>query len=197
MEGSRAAVTHARWCAVLLLMIGGLPGLRAESRTLVSALQRPKLEISALRARKTRIEGGDWDDKTEWVSLTIRIRNLELNKDLTGLTAHYWIFGKSVIDRKVYKVIQVGEFSFSLSSARDGREITHESEEVILRWDNTDARFGERYDGWLIVVENAEREVVAVKSTNPAWERDFDSAFSLQKNGHVDSRFRSAPEPTR
>jgi len=162
----------------------------------MSALQRPKLEITALRARKTRIEGGDWDDKTEWVSLTIRIRSLELNKDAGDLKAYYWIFGRSAVDRKVYKVIQVGNFPFHLLSAPGEREVTHESEEVTLKWDNTFAKFGERYDGWLIVVENQDREAVAVKSTNPAWEKKFMEAFSLQKDTYIDASFRPQGKPT-
>ena len=41
--------------------------------------------------------------------------------------------------------------------------------EVVSQWDNTGARFGAKYDGWVLIVRDSTGKIVMKKATNPTW----------------------------
>lgn len=141
----------------------------------------PKVSIDATRSRSTKIAGGDWDDKLQKVQLDIVVKNLDLNKSVEGLTVYYWTLAQSLVDKKAYLVVDAGTFDVSLNGSAEGREIRHQCEEITLKWDDTDAVFGQRYKGYVLALVNAQKEVVAVKSNFPSWQTAFERAFDLKK----------------
>lgn len=177
-----------------LCFVGSLGICLADLR---KAKSPPRIDLDVMRDRSTKVEGGDWDDKAERVQMTITVTNLELNASVGGLTAHFWLIGRSAIDRKVYKIVQREEFPIELSNARDGRKLEHETKELELRYDTTFAKFGASYHGWLLVVLDEDGEIVALKSTSPAFEKAIDVAMNLKAGDWVDSNLASAKEPDR
>ncbi len=155
----------------------------------------PRLDVSVIRERSTKVEGGDWDDRSERVKMGIKVTNKELNASVEGLTAYFWVVARSAVDRKCYKIVQREEFPIALSNARDGRVLEHETKEIELRYDRTDAVFGESYHGWLLVITNDNGEIVWVKSTVPAFEKAVDTAMNLKTGAWVDSYLAPAKDP--
>ena len=148
---------------------------------MAKAKNPPKVAIDANRSRSTKIAGGDWDDKLQKVQLEISVKNLDLNKSVEGLTLYYWTLAQSLVDKKAYLVIDAGTFDVNLNGSTEGREIHHQCEEITLKWDDTYAVFGQRYKGYVIVLVNAQKEVVAVKANLPTWQTAFERAFELEK----------------
>ncbi|MGH8047023.1 MAG: hypothetical protein ACREKL_07230 [Chthoniobacterales bacterium] len=159
-------------------------GIDAVAGTMPMAKNPPKLLLDATRSRSTKTEGGDFDDKTQIVQLNYVVKNGDLNaKSVEGLTLHYWAIAQSAADRKAYEVIEAGSAPVKLDNTQQGREMRVEGEPVKLMLDNTGvARFGAAYKGFLMVVVNAQNEVVAVKGTMPSWQTNLERAFALKKN---------------
>jgi hypothetical protein len=180
---------------VFCLAVSGLP--IAALADLEKAKSPPRLDLDVMRDRSTKVEGGDWDDKAERVQVRISVTNRELNAGVDGLKAHFWLVVRSAVDRTAYKIGQREEFPISLTNTPDGRKLEHETKEIELRYDTTFAKFGESYHGWLLVILNDGGEIVAMKSTSPAYEKAVDLAMNLNAGDWVDSNFGSAKEPER
>jgi hypothetical protein len=162
--------------------------LEAADAAMPMAKNPPKVSIEASRSRQTKIAGGDYDDRTQKVQLEITVKNLDLNKkSVSGLTLHYWTIGQSMVDKRVYVILERGSFPVSLDNTAQGRTLVHETENLTLKWDDTGAKFGEAYKGYLLVLVNDQNEVVAVKSNQPTWQSAFAKAFNLQKGARVGS----------
>jgi len=157
----------------------------------------PKLILDATRSKSTKTEGGDFDDKTQIVQLDYRVTNGSLNAAVPdGLTLHYWAIGQSAADRKAYQAIDAGTAPIKLDTTSQARQMHVEGERVKLMLDNTGvARFGVGYKGYLMVVVNAQNEVVAVKATLPSWQTNLEKAFGIKKGDWFDINMKSIEEP--
>jgi len=169
----------------------------ASPAALPVAKNPPKVQIDANRMKQTRIAGGDWDDRTEKVQLEITATNLDLNHPADGLVLHYWVLSESQVDHRVMKVIDAGQFDVNLTAKPEGRQTRHETSMVQTMWDNTDAVFGVRYKGWILVLTNAQNEVVAVKTCQSAWQSNLERLFALNKDAWCDREMKPASEPGR
>jgi hypothetical protein len=167
----------AKGLGLLLVLAAMHTGLQA---AMPLAKNPPKVFIDANRTRFTKVAGGDWDDRQQKVQLEVIVRNLDLNKkSVDGLTMYYWAMAQSLLDKRSYKVIDSGSFEVKLDNSAEGREIHHKGEMLTLEWDDTGAIFGVRYKGYVIVLVNAQREVIAVKANQPQWQTNFERAFNL------------------
>jgi len=166
--------------------------LKAE---LAMAKKPESVEISANRMRYTRVAGGDFDDREQKVQIEIVAKNLDFNRPVNGLTLHYWVVAESLVDHKAMLVIDRGSVPINLTSEPGGREIRQKGELVTLRWDDTGAIFGQRYRGWILILLNAQDEVVAVKSNQPNWQMDFQRAMDLKKGSWCDRNLKPLPKP--
>jgi hypothetical protein len=123
-----------------------------------AAAEKPSLTCTADRSRSVRIQGGDWDDKTEKIQFDLSIRNNSMSKPTGELTATFFVIGEDAGERKKYKLLQKEKIDFSLESRGTHTATTPE---VKLKWDNTDAIFGEKYRGWVMLVKDDTGEVVS------------------------------------
>lgn len=119
-------------------------------------------------SKPAAIKGGDWDDKMQKVAVRLKFTNQDIHQTYEGYTAMLSVLGQCVIDGKVKKVLLQEEVKISLPPSK-GQE--HECKTVTTRFDKTGVRFGYFYDGWVLVVKNAEGKVVHVKSTVPNYEK--------------------------
>jgi len=119
---------------------------------------KPSVTCEVDRSRSLRTKGGDWDDKTEKIQFDLSIRNNSMSKPTGELSAMFFVVGEDAGERNKFKLLQKEEMNFSLE-ARGTHEAT--TEEITLKWDNTDAIFGEKYRGWVLQVRDDAGEVVS------------------------------------
>ncbi len=173
---------------------------RAEEPKLPLAKNPPRVAIDANRMRFTKTTGGDgFDDKIQKVQLEVIVKNLDLNaKSIAGLTLDFWALAQSVTDRKACKVIDRGTFDVTLDNTATGREVRSKGQEVTLELDDTgSAKYGYTYKGYVLVLLNAQREVVAVKANQPIWQTNFQRAFALKTGSMCDMSLNPLSTPVR
>jgi len=146
---------------------------------------KPSLTCTADRSRSLRIKGGDWDDKTEKIQFDLSIRNNSMSKPTGELSAMFFVVGEDAGERNKFKLLQKEEMNFSLE-ARDTHEAT--TEEITLKWDNTDAIFGEKYRGWVLQVRDDAGEVVSEAASSSflrstTYLADMNAGDYLDKSG--------------
>jgi hypothetical protein len=121
--------------------------------TAPAAEKEPELECQIKRSRKMRIEGGDYDDKTEKISFDITLTNKHWKEPVSGLNGVFYVFGESVHDRKAFKLVQKENFRVEIEPRGTFETTTPIAE---MKYDTTGASFGEKYRGWVLCLENEE-----------------------------------------
>jgi hypothetical protein len=173
---------------VMVFLSGSASVVHADEAKMPMAKNPPQVLIDAARMKSTRTTGGDFDDKTQIVQLEVVAKNGNLNvKSIKDLTLYYWAFAQLVEDRKAYSVIDAGSVPVDLDNTQEGREVRAKGTEVTLKLDNTGiAKFGKLYKGFLLVLTNDKKEIVAVKASLPAWQTNFARAFDLKGGSTCD-----------
>jgi len=146
---------------------------------------KPSLTCTADRSGSVRIKGGDWDDKTEKIQFDLSIRNNSMSHPTGELNATFFVIGEDAGERNKFKLLQKEEMTFSLE-ARDTHEAT--TEEITLKWDNTNAIFGEKYRGWVLLVRDDSGDIVSEAASSSflrstAYLEDMEAGDYLDKSG--------------
>lgn len=173
---------------VLTLAFIASPALDVLAQT-----SKPQLECLVERSRSVRIEGGDFDDRTERVCLDVTITNKNWSQPAGDLRGTIYIFGESVHDRKACKLLQKETFPFDLEKRGSFKTTTPE---VELKWDKTGASFGDKYRGWVLRVESASGELVIEEKSSP-FIGDTSDLPLLKTGSYSDKNCRPVPEPKR
>ena len=142
-----------------------------------------KIGVEAIRAKQTRVGGGDFDDKNERITFTVKLTNPDAKIPLNDLKAEFYVFTQDIVDRKVYRLLGKDESPFSLPPR--GMH-TFTTAEVSTMYDTTDARFGSRYDGWAIVIRDAAGKIVYKKATTPNWANGAEKLNQLTQGSAFD-----------
>jgi hypothetical protein len=121
-----------------------------------------RITVSAMRGKSTKIEGGDFDDKRDRITITVKFHNSDPNRSFPGLRVEFYVFGQSLLNPKALKLLQRESKSLDLSPLQDTDFVTPE---VVSAWDNTGAIFGAKYKGWYLVAHNSDGEAVLEKSS--------------------------------
>lgn len=148
---------------VILAAATGMHGSLAQAP---AAKFDQRVQVEVVRAKKTRIEGGDFDDKNDRIVLNVKFTNSDTATAYSDCKAELYIWAEHILNRKAFKLLGKEQFTFSLP-ARGTHTFT--STEVETAWDRTGAAFGAKYDGWVIVVRNAEGAILMKKATTPSW----------------------------
>ena len=141
-----------------------LPETKAQS-ALPSPFEQ-RVQVEAVRAKRSKIEGGDFDDKKDRVSFTLKFVNTDTKADFPDCKGEFFVLAQSIVDRKALQVLGVEKFALSLPPRGTSNVTTGE---VVSQWDNTGARFGAKYDGWVLIVRDSGGKIVMKKATNPTW----------------------------
>jgi hypothetical protein len=156
-----------KWCPIALSVFLVVAATVASSRAQAPAPkfdQRVQLDVT--RAKKTRIEGGDADDKVDRIVLKAVFINNDIATSYKDCKAEIYVWAEHIVNRKAYKLLGKEHFTFSLAP-RESHTFT--TAEVETAWDKTVARFGAKYDGWVVVVRDEAGTVLMKKSTSPMW----------------------------
>jgi hypothetical protein len=146
-----------------------------------------RVGVSVVRNRKVRIGGGDWDDKNDTVSFTVKFTNRAGAKAYTGGKVDFFVIGKSVVDTASYKLLSKESFPMELPAPG---EFNQQTTPVTTKWDNTDAKFGVRYDSWAMIVRGSAGEVLLKKSSSPTWQTLIEKLAELPTGESFDRQLR-------
>lgn len=124
-----------------------------------------RLALEVVRQKRSRIEGGDFDDKKDRIALKVKIANTDTKLSAENLKGEICILAESVLDRTAVKMLGKQEFTFSLPPRGNHELLT---DEVETAYDNSAfAKFGYRYEGWLLRIHDSAGNLVAEKCTSP------------------------------
>ncbi|HRJ72384.1 MAG TPA: hypothetical protein PLS03_09165 [Terrimicrobiaceae bacterium] len=137
--------------------------LHAEGGAFSKSVFQSRVTADISRIKATRVEGGDWDDKQDRISFKIKFENSDPNKGFEGLKYDLFIFGQSIVDRKAFKLLQRTTGEFSLPPLKS---FENQTTEVVSKWDDTNAIFGDKYKGWYLLVYGPNGELVLEKSVS-------------------------------
>jgi hypothetical protein len=151
-----------------------------------------RLIAEVVRNKRSRIEGGDYDDKKERIEMKVKVTNTDNKMSADKLKGEIYIFGESILDRTAVKILNAQQFDFSLP-ARSSHEFT--TDEVVTMYDTTDARFGHKYEGWVLRLRDGTGTVVFTKTSSPTLLKGVEKASSLTKDKTYDrTTFKEKPE---
>lgn len=150
--------------------------------------------ITVIPSKPAGVKGGDWDDKMQRIGVRLKFANTDIRQTFEGYTATISVFAQSVLDGKVRKVLLQEQVPVSLPPRKTQE---HECKEITTRFDKTGSKFGYFYDGWIVVVKDAEGKVVQVKSTSPSMEKLPEQAAKIAMNGCYNSKLEPAGDPGR
>lgn len=154
---------------------------------------KPDLESLIERSRKLRVEGGDYDDKTERVSFDIKLTNKNWKEPVTGLTGTFYVFGESVHDRKAFKLVQKENFDVEIEPRGTFETSTPVAE---MKYDTTFASFGEKYRGWVLMLENVDGDTVFEEASS-VFLKETARLAKLETGDYCDKDGRKIAEPQR
>lgn len=159
-----------------LLSVVSVP--RSQAQEWKKAEFNRRVAVEAIRKRIDRIAGGDFDDKLDRVTFTVRLKNNGIQDSFDNHSAEFYIFAKSILDRNAFKLLGVTKTDFSLPVRK-----THEfvTEEAVTRYDKTGARFGAAYDSWAIIIRDSEGKLVKAKASSTQWEAHADELKNLKE----------------
>ncbi len=142
-----------------------------------------RMVIEVVRQKKSRIEGGDWDDKKDRIVLKVKLANTDTTLSAEGLKGEIYILAESILDRTAVKMLTKQDFTFSLP-ARGSHEFL--TDEVETTYDTTGARFGYRYEGWLLRVRDSAGNLVVEKATSPSLVKNADKISGVAVGSDFD-----------
>jgi hypothetical protein len=165
----------------------------AQPWSLSAADEKPDLECQIERSRKMRVEGGDHDDKTEKVSFDIKLTNKNWKDPVEGLTGVFYVFGESVHDRKAFKLVQKESFDVEMEPRGTFETSTPVAE---MKYDTTFASFGEKYRGWVLMLENGDGETV-YENASSVFMKETARLAKLDVGDYCDKDGKKVAEPQR
>jgi hypothetical protein len=156
---------HFLLAGLASLFVAALPESQAQLPSSFSTFDQ-RVQVEAIRARRLRTEGGDFDDKMDRITFNVKLTNSDTKATFNDCKAEFYVFAESILNRKAYLLLGVDRSSFSLPP-----RAVHEfpTQEVATQWDTTGARFGAKYDGWVLVVRDSTDKVIMKKASNPGW----------------------------
>ncbi len=142
-----------------------------------------RLDIDVVRQKRSRIEGGDFDDKKDRITLKVKLQNTDTAVGAENLKGEIFVFAESILERGWAKMLQTQSFTFSLPPRG-----THEflTDEVETAYDLTGARFGYRYDGWLLRIRDSAGTLLAEKSSSPTMAKNADKLAAIPVESDFD-----------
>ena len=129
-------------------------------------LAEQRIAVDAQRSKKSRIEGGDADDRLDRITFNVKLTNNDTKAAFEECKSEFYVLAQSITNRNAYQVLGVTPSSFTLPPRG-----THSfaTDEVVTKWDKTDARFGSQYHAWVLVIRDKADGVLLKKTSIPAW----------------------------
>lgn len=156
-----------------------------------SFVREVKIEVAI--GRPSKIKGGDFDDKMQVIEPHLKLVNTSLKQGYEGYKACFFVIGESAVDSKVIQVMQRQEFAVSIPARLF---LEKEMPSVTTKYDTTGAKFGFKYEGWLVQITGPGGEVVHTKSTLPSLEKMPEQIQQLKEGMFYDRKLKAVEEPS-
>jgi hypothetical protein len=150
------------------------------------------VKIEVLLGRPTKTEGGDFDDEMQVINPRLKVTNASTTQTYEGYVMNFILFGESTIDMKVIKVLQRASFPVSLAIRQT---FENKLPSVTTQFDTTGAKFGFKYQGWVVQVTSPSGEIVLTKSTSPSFEKLPELVKQMKEKLCYDKKLKGVPEP--
>jgi hypothetical protein len=154
------------------------------------------IHVEIQRSSDRNIEGGDYDDKIDRITLRVNLTNTSPTVPTDKLSGKIYVFAESILSRGLHKLLAAESFDFSLAPRE---KHVFETQEAQSGFDTTGARWGYKYSGWILALYNGDGKLVLVKSTSPTWQKNADqlSGLAPQKVYNRDLQERPGPQASR
>lgn len=150
------------------------------------------VKVEVMIGRPSKVEGGDFDDKRQVLKPRVKLTNTDIRQNYENHKGSLMLLGESTIDSKVFKVLTRHEFDISLPIRK---MLEEEAPEVITTYDTTGAKFGFKYDCWILVVKDSKGTLALVKSSSPSLEKLAPQLDSLKANACYNRQLKPVEEP--
>jgi serine/threonine protein kinase/WD40 repeat protein len=150
------------------------------------------VKIEVMLGRPTKTEGGDFDDEMQVINPRLKLTNASPTQAYEGYVLNFILFGESTIDMKVIKVLQRESFPVSLPVRQS---FENKLPKVTTQFDTTGAKFGYKYQGWVVQVTGPSGEIVLTKSTSSSFEKLPELVKQMKADQCYDKKLKAVPEP--
>ena len=141
----------------------------------------PKVESQILRSKSKRADqGGDFDDKKQFIVLTLKTKNREF-EPLKGLVWEIKIVGEIMSDElrkereEAFIVLDKQKMTFDL-------EVRNEvsTQAILVTFDESNAaRRGARYEGYISTLYDSQKRIISRESDKRILNKDLERAADL------------------
>ncbi len=149
-------------------------------------------KIEVVMAKPARTKGGDYDDQQQEIRPKLKLINIDTNQNYEGYNGAFIVIGQSAVDPKAYSALMRHEFTFSLLARKTFEEVTAP---VTTRYDTTGAKFGYKYDGWILIIKDPSGKIVFTKATSSPHEKLSEKADKLAKGSVFNKALESTASP--
>lgn len=142
------------------------------------------LKIKALVQKPSSNSGSDYDNRFQIVRSRINISNEGL-ADADGLEGEIFVIGKSVSGSKDYRIFKIAKTTGI--NVPKGKKYTSEEFICKVEYDSNDyAKFGHKYEGYLLIMKDSSGEIFMKKGYPSKFERIADKITKLEENSLFD-----------
>jgi hypothetical protein len=141
------------------------------------------IKVEVIMSKPARTKGGDFDDQQQEIRPRLKLINIDTSQNYEGYKGSFIAIGRSAIDTKSYSALIRHNFTFSLLALKTFEE---QVTPVTTRYDTTGAKFGYKYDGWILIVKDPSGKIVFTKATSSLHEKFPERADKLVKGSVFD-----------
>jgi hypothetical protein len=181
-----------------MLMSVVVAGLTALPLTVSCRAEEAKIpfskgtKIEVMIGRPTKTKGGDFDDKTQTLNPRVKMTNIDNKQGYLDYKVTFLLLGQSIVDSKVIKVLHREEIPTSILPRQ---VLDHPMASVTTMYDTDGAKFGFKYDGWIVQVADSKGEIVHTKSSAPSLEKLPKEIQAMQAEQCYNKQLKAVPEP--
>ncbi len=151
-----------------------------------------RLESRVSAGKSDRLSKGElFDDRAVRMRFTVDVKNAEVTRDLQGAKATLVVFGKSVLDARVFKVFSVEQFDLDIVHQATSR---FEGKELTMEYDDTGAaQYGYKYHGYALLVHDSGGRLILNSASPISWGKEPEKLTTLRAGAFIDRDFKEKP----
>lgn len=179
--------------AILGLLLAVLNAAAAPVDEDKSPIDARNFDMEVLVSKQRKMSGTDYDNKMQNLDVTLKVTNRTARETFSALRAKVYLIGESASKDKHYRLLHVHEESFDLG-AREDKKIAAGA--LRLEYDDNEAaRFGYKYEGYVVVLRDSDGKLIAVKSPKSLFSANLEELAKMRKGTAFDKKFKPVAAP--
>lgn len=147
--------------------------------------------VDVSRSKKTKTEGGDFDDKKDRISFKITLKNSSPSLAFDDIGVEFYLFSQNQSNTKAFRLMQVEKAKASVGPLKDW---SMETPEIVSAWDNTGYVFGNKYKGWVLRLLDPDGNLLLEK-TSTSYFTNLDTLPSLKAGSYYSKELKPVANP--